>query len=68
MMFDWYVDPDTGNGKILPADDGKKAAFSNEVLKPFGSTPNPSGSTCSVEAWARYMGRPIGANSGAIHL
>ena len=68
MMFDWYVDPDTGNGNIVPAADGKNASFSNEILTPLGSTPNTSGTSCSVEAWARYMGRPIGANSGAIHL
>ena len=68
MMFDWYVDPATGNGHLSPDDDGKSARFSNEVLLPLGSSPNTPGSTCSVEAWARYMGRPVGANSGVIHL
>lgn len=68
MMFDWYVDPGSGNGVVQSADDGINASFRNEVLLPLGSAPNPPGSSCSVEAWARYMGRPVRGSSGVINL
>ena len=67
-LFDWQVAPDTGNGTISPDDSGRLARFTNEVLLPNGTTTTLSGQTCSVEAWARYMGRQFTARSGDIHL
>lgn len=67
-LFDWQVAPDTGNGTILPDESGRSARFRNEFLLPDGSTTTSSGQSCSVEAWARYMGRQFTANSGDIHL
>ena len=67
-FFDWQVAPDTGNGTISPDDSGRSARFTNEVLLPDGTLTTMSGQRCSVEAWARYMGRQFSASSGDIHL
>jgi len=67
-LFDWQVAPDTGNGTISADDSGRSARFTNEVLLPDGTTTTMSGQRCSVEAWARYMGRQFSASSGDIHL
>ena len=67
-LFDWQVAPDTGNGTISPDDSGRSARFINEVLMPDGTTTTMSGQRCTVEAWARYMGRQFSASSGDIHL
>ena len=67
-LFDWQVAPDTGNGTISPDESGRSARFTNEILLLNGTTTSMSGQACSVEAWARYMGRPFMASSGEIHL
>ena len=67
-LFNWGVEPDSGNGSITAAEDGLGATFKNQFLLPDGSPTTTPGTTCTVEAWARYMGRPVPGSSGDIHL
>lgn len=68
LVYQWYVEPQTGNGTILPTRrDGSTARFTHQVLSPTGAALSAPG-TCLVHVRAVYGGEEKDVVVGPILL